>query len=113
MEKTRVLWTRTELDALIPTINNELTQIENKYEEVFVKPIPPMNKEECIEKLISLVEGAKITPITDQQAFIHGQLLAQFEMSVRAETLGHPRGRYLVIDSEMINEMLGKMTQSN
>ena len=66
-----------------------------------VRPLPPMTLNEAKELLLAVAEAATARPLTDDEGFLHGQLVAAFGMAVRAETLGRP-GRYYVISEEDI-----------
>jgi|SRR5581483_2922087 len=99
----RAPYTHEELQSLVPKIKEELEQLEA--EEGPVKPIPPLAKEECIDYLFRIISAASDRPLTRSECFLFGQVLAQFEQSVIAETLGK-KGRYYVLPEEVINKRL-------
>lgn len=92
----RVPWTREELQTLIPKLEKQLAEAEAEHEEE-IKPLPLLNKEECLDYFYRLMDIAAERPLTKRECFMHGQLLAVFEQQVMAQILCKNPGRYYVI----------------
>jgi len=99
-------WTFEELKAVAGPLREKIDVegIACELENPDARPLPPMTVEEAREMLICLVERGANRQLTRPEMFLHGQLLACFEMAVRAETLGKP-GRYFVISEQQINDL--------
>jgi hypothetical protein len=95
-------WAHEELHEFFPEAK---TRLEKQIREIEAneeaRPLPPLSKDECIKYFFRLMDAAVERPLTRKETFIHGQLLAQFEQSVLAESLGK-QGRYYVISEDHI-----------
>lgn len=94
-------WTQAELDVLIPKVEQRLAAMEEEWGQE-VRGLGPMTPGECLDYLNRLLDHAVERPLTHQECFLHGQLMACYEMAVRAEMLGK-KGRYFVVSEEQIN----------
>jgi len=100
----RLPWTKQELEQFLPKLDKQLSDIEAT--EVGIKPLPAMEQQECLDYFYRLMDIAAVRPLTKQETFLHGQLLAVYAMAVTAEVLGK-KGRSFVIHEDKINEILG------
>jgi hypothetical protein len=110
----RRMWTREEMRAMIPPIEARVDELKARLDEAAadfapgaVRPLPPMTVAEARDYLINLVQAAGSRCLTAEEEFLAGQLLACYEMAVRAETLGRP-GRYIVIGEDDIAALMRK-----
>ncbi len=69
-----------------------------------IRGLPPMALDEAKDLLLALGDTATVRVLTEDEAFLHGQLIASYGMAVRAATLGR-KGRYYVISEEDIARM--------
>lgn len=64
------------------------------------KGLPPMTDDEARELLQHLLGVAEKRALSFEEGFLAGQLVASFEMAVRATALTGRKGRYWVISEE-------------
>jgi hypothetical protein len=95
--------THDEVEALIPKLEKDLSEIEAEQEDA--RPLPAMTAEESKDRLLRLIGLATTRPLTRSEGFLCGQLLACYEMAIRAEMLGK-KGRYYVIGEGDIADLL-------
>jgi hypothetical protein len=104
-------WNREELEYLIPKLEEKLDRVEEEqrdsqlHGQEEVRPMPPMEVDECVGYLIRLVDAASKRPLTSREIFMHGQLLCVFKQAVMAEMLGK-KGRYVVVSEDGIAQIL-------
>ncbi len=101
--KPRIPWTREELELLIPRIESKLSAVEAEHPNA--RPLSPMTVAEAEAFFNRLLDLAWSRPLTQEERFLHGQLVAVYRSAVIAETLGH-RGRFFVIPESAIDGML-------
>lgn len=70
-----------------------------------VRPLSPMTVDEALDYLVRLIELASGRPLSERESILHGQLLACYEMAIRAEMLGK-KGRYYVLSEDKIKAMM-------
>lgn len=104
LEDPRSPWTHEELETMKARLDASITQTEREHPNI--RPLPPMTEDESKGLILRLGETAARRPLTPDEVFLHGQLLANFRIAVQAKTLGYS-GRYFVISAEEI-ERLGK-----
>jgi hypothetical protein len=92
-------WTHEELEEMKNTLEESINRTEA--ENPNIRPLPPMTLDEAKELLLALADTATVRVLTEDEAFLHGQLVAAYGMAVRAATLGHS-GRYYVISEQDI-----------
>jgi hypothetical protein len=98
-------WTHEELVALRARLIEEMSEIEDDHPDI--RPLPPMTKAESLGLMDALWQTSTIRPLTCDEAFMSGQLLACFEQAIRAEMLGK-KGRYFVMSEDQINGMMAE-----
>ena len=96
--------TMAELDALIPRLDASLRRTEEAHPGI--KGLPPLFRTECVERLNALAELATTRPLSQEEAFLHGQLCASLIQAVRAEILGQKGKRYYVVSEEDLARLL-------
>ena len=96
-------WTRDEIAVLIPKLKKSIEITEAEDEDI--RPLPPMDIEECKELFFRMIDNATNRPLTNAEHCLCGQILANFQHAVRAETL-NKKGRYFVLSEDEINGML-------
>lgn len=96
-------WSLEELQQLLPRVRATIEEMEADCPGV--RPVPPLAVEETLNLLLSLFGQAVERPLTNEESILGGQLLAQFQQAVTAETLGK-RGRYYVLSEEQIRQMV-------
>lgn len=96
-------WTREELAELLPKIRADIERDEEDYPGA--KGLPPMSELECLEMFHRMMDHAHERPLTREECFLHGQLLCQYAMAVRAATLGKP-GRYYCFSEDHVREIV-------
>jgi len=102
---SRLPWTRAEIElTLIPKIERKLAEMVAA-ETHTVKPLPPMTTAECLEYFSRLMDAACERPLTEQEAFVHGQLLSIYKQACWAEALGK-KGRFFVIHESQIQKLM-------
>ena len=104
MSKARIPWTREELNALIPKIAQDLDKIEID-QGGNIKPLPPMTLAECGDLFSRLLDIAATRTLTNDECFMHGQLLSCYRHAVQAEMLGR-KGRYFVVSEDEITSLM-------
>jgi len=92
-------WTHEELEEIKSRLKERIDRTEAEHPNI--RGLPPMALDEAKDLLLALASTAMERVLTEDEAFLHGQLVAAFGMAVRAETLGH-RGRYYVISEQDI-----------
>jgi hypothetical protein len=92
-------WTHEELGAMKRRLAERCNQTEERRPNI--RPVPPMTEAEAAELLQALAETALARVLTEDEVFLHGQLLAAYRMAVRASMLGR-KGRYYVLSEEDI-----------
>lgn len=92
-------WTHEELEEMKNRLEASINRTEA--ENPNIRPLPPMALDEAKDLLLALADTATVRVLTEDESFLHGQLVAAFGMAVRAATLGH-RGRYYVISEQDI-----------
>ena len=97
---------------LIFAKSKTMLEDEEKEHDFELRAIPPLTKQEVIDLIFNLVGLSADRPLTSQERFIHGQLLAQFEQAVTAEVLGY-KGRYYVTSEDKIRETLKQKLEEN
>lgn len=95
-------WTREEIHNLLPKLKEELKEIQEKYD---CRPLPPMTVEEARDFILRLHTEAESRLLTKAETMLLSQLLAAYEMAVKAEVLGMKGGRYFVVSEDDINSM--------
>jgi hypothetical protein len=103
----RLPWTPEELEKLIPKVKASLEELEAEDEDI--RPLAPMTAEECKELFFRLLNTAITRMLTKNEIDILSQLLACFEMAIRAETLGK-KGRYIVLHEDDIKRLVEEIT---
>lgn len=99
-------WTHEELEKLVPRIEKELDDTEAQYEGK-VKPLPKLSQQECLDYFFRLMNIAAERPLTQEECFIHGQLLNVYRQTVMAEMLGKGKeSRYMVISEDDMAQLL-------
>ena len=93
-------WTHEELNAMLRTTRKSIEQTEADYPDA--RGVPPLTEDEARELLFGIIEKAKERTLTEAEAFLHGQLLAAFRMTILARKLGLPPKRYYVISEDDI-----------
>lgn len=102
-------YTHEELAELKRTLSESLSRTEEEYPDA--RPLPPMEEEEARDMLLTLVGAAKQRPITADEAFLFGQLVAAYRMAIEARMLGR-KGRYYVLSESQINDLLAAREQT-
>lgn len=97
-------WTREELLAKLPILEERIAQQEEAYPDARV--FPPMTVDECLELHMRYMSLANDRALTLTECFEVGQLLAVFRMAVTAEALGY-KGRYVVLNEQDLARVLG------
>ena len=114
MKTNRPPYTRAQLDVMIPKVKaqlaaDEAAAIEDGIGEI--NGMPPMTKDEALDYLARLMDAGQERLLTRHECFMHGQLMAVFEMAIRAEMLGK-KGRYLVVSEEQVFKLTGEKSAS-
>lgn len=99
----RTPYTLEELETILPVLEERLAETEEENPDA--QPLPPMTAGECMEFFKRLLDYAGERPLTKQECFIFGQLLAQFRQATMAEVLGK-KGRYYCISENQIAELV-------
>jgi hypothetical protein len=87
-------WSRQELDRLLPRLEAAIAATEADRPEA--RPLPPMTVAECLDYGMRLMDLAGERPLSTDECFLHGQLLAVLIQAAKAEALGY-KGRHFVI----------------
>ena len=103
--KDRIPWTREELRAMLPRVEEKLDEAEACFAPGAVRPLSPMTVSEARELILSQIHLSTSRILTAEESHLAGELLAVFEMAVRAEMLGK-RGRYFVVSEDQIDGMM-------
>lgn len=95
---------------MIPKIKERLERAEVEFN---AKGLPPLNVDECKEFLFDLIEIAHERPLSKDEIFLHGQLIAQYKMAITAEMLGRKGERYYVFSATELKEHLELLDEAN
>jgi len=104
----RVLWTHEEVQRLIPKLKARIDKMQAKIEaeqSYPIKGLPPMTTDECIRYFNRLIQTAADRPLSEQECFLHGQLLSVYQQACFAEALGE-KGRFFVIPESTILKLM-------
>jgi hypothetical protein len=96
-------WTLAELETMLAANLARIRRAEADYPEA--RPVPPLAVAECRELLLALADRAQWDTLEDEEVFLCGQLVQQFEQAVRAETLGY-KGRYYCMSEAQLEQLL-------
>lgn len=102
----RAPYTLDELWALLPAIHAHLAQdlADVEVENPNARPLPIMSREECEEAFNRLMQLASERALTNAECFLQGQLLANYRLVVRSETLGY-KGRYWTLSESDLQRL--------
>jgi len=98
-------WTYEELERMKQSLSASLDQTEK--DRPNIRPLPPLSEEEAIDLLNVLIGTAHRRTLTEDEAFLHGQLLSCFRMAVRADSLGR-KGRFFVLRQDDFERLARK-----
>lgn len=104
-EPSRLPWTREELKALARRLSPELAGVEAAMPDV--RPLPPLNEAEAMELFRALMDAAATRPLTRDECFFGGQVLAAYRSAILGEALRGP-GRYMVVSEQDINRLMAE-----
>jgi hypothetical protein len=100
---SRTPWTLDEVREFLPVLKQRVEEHEAMDENI--RPLPPMNGEECEEMFFRISELALERPLTLAEHCLLGQVMANYRFAIRAETLGK-KGRYFVLSEDDITKMM-------
>jgi hypothetical protein len=96
-------YTYEELAAMRKTLDGEIQEIVGEFPGA--RPLPPLSEDEAHRLLFGLLSVAMDRRLTRAEGFLGGQLIAAYQMGIRAAMLGRPNERYFVFSQDDI-EML-------